>query len=77
MNRQLLLGRQPLVLNTSAQFEELGTRGVGTPSAPAKCTAFCTMCSPSSGLIVPFAVGQAAVLDGNALAERGAVGKAT
>ena len=30
LTSRILLGRQPLLLNTSAQFDELGTRGVGT-----------------------------------------------
>ncbi|HEV8281671.1 MAG TPA: response regulator, partial [Candidatus Limnocylindrales bacterium] len=32
LTSRILLGRQPLLLNTDAQFEELGTRGVGTLS---------------------------------------------
>jgi GAF domain-containing protein/CheY-like chemotaxis protein len=32
LTSRILLGRQPLLLNTESQFEELGTRGVGTLS---------------------------------------------
>jgi GAF domain-containing protein/DNA-binding response OmpR family regulator len=32
LTSRILLGRQPLLLNTNAQFDELGTRGVGTLS---------------------------------------------